>query len=132
MPVAISYPGMSASDRPMGSAPLSAALKCGSIMFISGQVAIDPASGAVVGDDVAGQTRQVLMNMKALVENAGMTMQDVGKVGIFLTRLEDFAAMNAVYAEFFEAPYPARATVGIALNDPRLLVEMDAIAVGAA
>ena len=128
MPTAISYPGMSASDRPMGSAPLSAALLCGPILFISGQVAIDPASGSVAVDDMATQTRQVLSNMKSLVENAGMTMRDIGKVGIYLTRLEDFDAMNSVYAEFFEAPYPARATVGIALNDPRLLVEMDAIA----
>ena len=127
----ISYHGLSASDRPMGSAPLSAALLCGSVLFVSGQVAIDPASGEVVGDDVGSQTRQVLSNMKSLVENAGMTMGDVGKVGIFLTRLEDFDAMNAVYAEFFEAPYPARATVGATLNDPRLLVEMDAIAVRA-
>lgn len=127
MPQAIAFPN-ARSDRPMGPAPLSAALRNGPFLFLSGQVAIDPATGAVVGEDVASQSRQVLENIRQLVEAGGMTMSDVMKVGIFLTRLDDFAAMNAVYSEFFAAPFPARATVGITLNDPRLLVEMDAIA----
>jgi 2-iminobutanoate/2-iminopropanoate deaminase len=98
------------------------------LLFVSGQVAIDPATRQVVGDTVASQTRQVLRNIQTLVENAGLTMSDVVKVGIFLTRLDEFDSMNEVYAEFFRAPYPVRATVGVTLNDPRLLVEMDAIA----
>ena len=124
---AISFPSAK-SDRPMGPAPLSAGLRNGPFLFLSGQVAIDPATGEVVGDDVATQTRQVLTNIESLVQAGGMTMADVMKVGIFLTRLDDFAVLNAVYGEFFEAPFPARATVGVTLNDPRLLVEMDAIA----
>lgn len=129
MRVAIPHPGTTLADRPMGPAPLSAALKVRDVVFVSGQVAIDPLTGSVVGEDVARQTRQVLQNIKGLVEAAGLTMAHVVKVGIFLTRLEDFGAMNAVYSEFFDAPYPARATVGVSLNDPRLLIEMDAIAV---
>lgn len=128
MPTAIAYPGLNENDRPMGPAPLSAALRNGPMLFVSGQVGIDPLTGEVAGSDVASQTRQVLTNMKSLVEAGGLTMADVVKVGIFLVNGDDFAEMNAVYAEFFDAPFPARATVGIALNDSRLLVEMDAIA----
>lgn len=124
----ITYPGLDTADRPMGPAPLSAALQSGPFVFISGQVAIDPLSGAIVGDDVAAQTRQVLTNIRTLVEAAGLTLADVVKVGIFLTRPEQFDALNAVYAEFFAAPYPTRATIGVTLNNPALLVEMDAIA----
>ncbi len=127
----ISFP-MAQSDRPMGPAPLSSGLRNGPLLFLSGQVAIDPATGQIVGDNVATQTRQVLLNIQSLVQASGMAMADVMKVGIFLTRLDDFAAMNDVYAEFFEPPFPARATVGVTLNDPRLLVEMDAIAYRAA
>ncbi|EIM27589.1 Rid family detoxifying hydrolase [Microvirga lotononidis] len=129
MRVPITYPGTKQEDRPMGSAPLSPAVRLGNTLFISGQVAIDPITGAIVGDDVATQTHQVLTNIKTLVEAAGLTMKNVGKVGIFLTDVADFDTMNAVYAEFFDAPFPARATVGITLNNPSLLVEMDAIAV---
>lgn len=128
MSKAIAYPGQTTEDRPMGPAPLSAALRNGSFLFVSGQVGIDPATGKLAGTDIRSQTRQVLTNMKALVKAGGLSMAEVVKVGIFLVRPDDFAAMNEVYAEFFAAPYPARATVGIALNDPRLLVEMDAIA----
>ena len=124
----IAYPGMNAEERPMGPAPLSAALLCEPMLFISGQVAIDPYTGDIVGDDVAAQAAQVLKNMKGLLESAGMDMSNIVKINIFLTDLSKFGEMNAVYAEAFSAPYPARATVGIALNDPRLLVEMDAVA----
>jgi len=128
MSYSVAYPGLSTEDRPMGPAPLSAALRKGPLLFVSGQVGIDPLTGQLAGDDIRSQTRQLLTNMKALVEAGGLSMADVVKVGIFLVRAEDFGAMNEVYAEFFAAPFPARATVGIALNDPRLLIEMDAIA----
>jgi 2-iminobutanoate/2-iminopropanoate deaminase len=128
----ISYPGLSTQDRPMGPAPLSAAVLNGPLLFISGQVGIDPLTGRVAGDDIRAQTRQVLLNIRSLVQAAGLTLPDVVKVGIFLTDPDDFAAMNEVYATFFAPPFPARATVGIRLNDPRLRVEMDAIAMRAA
>lgn len=125
---AITFPGLSADERPMGPAPLSPAVLKGPMLFLSGQVGIDPRSGAIAGPDIHAQTRQVLINIRALVEAAGLRMSDVVKVGIFLTDPDDFAAMNEVYATFFAPPFPARATVGIRLNDPALLVEMDAVA----
>jgi 2-iminobutanoate/2-iminopropanoate deaminase len=124
----ITYPGLSQADRPMGPAPLSAAVLNGSFLFVSGQVGIDPMTRQVAGSDIASQTRQALTNIRTLVEAAGMSMSDIVKVGIFLVDPDDFAAMNEVYATFFAPPYPARATVGIRLNDPSLLIELDAIA----
>jgi 2-iminobutanoate/2-iminopropanoate deaminase len=128
MKTAIAYPGMNAQDRPMGPAPLSAAVLSEPLLFISGQVAIDPYSGAIVGETVAEQTRQVILNMQGLLESAGMTLANLCKVTIYLTDLSTFGEMNAVYGEMIPAPFPARATVGITLNDPKLLVEMEAIA----
>ena len=115
----------------MGPAPLSAAVLNGPLLFVSGQVGIDPVTGSVAGEGIQAQTRQILHNIKSLVEAAGMNLSEVVKVGIFLTDPDDFAAMNEVYATFFAPPFPARATVGIRLNDPRLRVEMDAIAMRA-
>jgi 2-iminobutanoate/2-iminopropanoate deaminase len=112
----------------MGPALLSPAVACGPMLFVSGQVGIDPRTGRLAGGDIASQTRQALTNIRDLVEAAGMTLADVVKVGIFLTDVTLFDAMNEVYAGFFTAPFPARATVGIALNRPDLLVEIDAIA----
>lgn len=125
----IQYPGAKDGDKPMGPAPISPALKRGPMLYVSGQVGIDPATGKVVSDDIAGQTRQTLLNLKALVENAGMTMGDVVKTNVFVTDVANFAAMNAVYKEFFGEPYPARSTVGIALANDALLVEIEAIAI---
>jgi 2-iminobutanoate/2-iminopropanoate deaminase len=124
----IAYPGMSPEDRPMGPAPLSAALLCEPMLFISGQVAIDPYTKEIVGEDVATQTEQILKNMEGLLRSAGMDLSNIVKVNIFMTDLSKFSAMNDVYAKAFSAPYPARATVGITLNDPKLLLEMDAVA----
>jgi 2-iminobutanoate/2-iminopropanoate deaminase len=128
MKTPIAYKGMNADDRPMGPAPLSAAILSEPLLFISGQVPIDPATGVIVGDDIETQTRQVITNMQNLLEAAGMTLANLCKVSIYLTDLSMFAGMNAVYGEMIPSPYPARATVGITLNDPRLLVEMEAIA----
>jgi 2-iminobutanoate/2-iminopropanoate deaminase len=124
----ISHPGVASSAKPFGSAPLSPALAAGPFVFVSGQVGIDPASGKVAGPDVRSQTRQTLRNMEALLQAAGLTMGDVVKTTVFLTRVSDFSAMNEVYREFFAEPYPTRATVGIALSNPELLVEIEGIA----
>lgn len=126
--VPVAYPGMNAEDQPMGPAPLSAALLCEPMLFISGQVAIDPYTKEIIGDDVATQSAQILKNMQGLLESAGMGLGNIVKVNIFLTDLSQFAEMNNVYAKAFSFPYPARATVGVTLNDPKLLLEMDAIA----
>lgn len=128
MKSAITYPGLGTEERPMGPAPLSAAILAEPMLFISGQVAIDPYNGKIVGSDIATQTRQVLGNIDALLKQAGMTFDNLVRVTIYLTDLSLFSAMNEVYAEPLSAPYPARATVGITLNHPDLLVEMEATA----
>lgn len=128
MKIALSYPGMNASDRPMGPAPLSAAVLHEPMLFISGQVAIDPYSGEIIGNDIASQTRQVLKNVGDLLSEAQMTFDNVVRVTIYLTDLSTFSEMNAAYSEFFKFPFPARATVGIQLNHPDLLVEMEVTA----
>lgn len=127
----IDYPSVAAGDKPMGPAPLSPAIKKGPFLYISGQVGIDPLTGAVVSGGVAEQTRQTMENIKALVEAAGLTMDDIVKCQVFLTDIGDFAAMNAVYAEYFSAPAPARSTIGIVLAHPDLVVEIEAVAIGA-
>jgi 2-iminobutanoate/2-iminopropanoate deaminase len=125
----IQYPGVASGEKPMGPAPISPALKRGPFLYVSGQVGIDPATGKVVSDDIEGQTRQTLENLKSLVEAAGMTLADVVKTNVFVTDVNDFAAMNAVYKEYFGEPYPARSTVGIALANDALLVEIEAVAI---
>lgn len=125
----IQYPNVAQGERPMGPAPISPAVRRGPFLYVSGQVGIDPATGKVVAPDIAGQTRQTLANLKALVEAAGMTLADVIKTNVFITDVANFAAMNAVYKGFFGEPYPARSTVGIALAAPELLVEIEAVAI---
>jgi len=124
----ITYPGIDASERPMGPAPLSPAVLHEPLLFISGQVAIDPYSGQITGNDITSQTRQVLKNVGALLSEAQMTFDNVVRVTIYLTDLTTFSEMNAAYSEFFHYPFPARATVGIQLNHPDLLVEMEVTA----
>jgi len=124
----VDYPGIEAGARPMGPAPLSPALRVGPFLFISGQVALDPASGALVGKDIRTQTRQTLQNFRSLVEAAGLTMADVVKINAFLTDPADFAGMNEVYREFFPEPFPVRSTVSIRLPNPDLRVEIEGMA----
>jgi 2-iminobutanoate/2-iminopropanoate deaminase len=124
----VNYPTARENDRPMGAAPLSPALDTGAMVFVSGQVGIDPASGTLAGDDVARQTRQALRNLGALLGAAGVGLDQVVKTTVFLVRTDDFDAMNAVYQEFFAPPYPTRSTVGVALATPALLVEIEGVA----
>jgi len=126
--IVVNYPGLAAGEKPMGPAPLSPALDTGSLVFISGQVAIDPMTGKTVGDDIETQTRQTLTNLKSLVEAAGLTMADIVKATVFVTDVANFSRMNTVYREFFSEPYPTRSTIGITLANPDLLVEVEAIA----
>lgn len=125
----IQYPGLDSAARPMGPAPLSPALMAGNMLFVSGQVGIDPITGTVVGPDIESQTRQTLENLKSLVEATGLTLDDVVKTNVFVTDVGNFAAMNAVYRQYFAEPFPARSTVGIALANADLLVEIEAIAI---
>lgn len=104
----------------------------GRMLFTSGQIALDPDSGAVVGEgDVAAQTRRVLENLDAVLDAADMGWPDVVRAGIFLQDLGDFATVNAIYAERFQAAPPARSTVQVAALPKGVLVEIDLIAIGA-
>lgn len=95
---------------------------------MAGQVAIDPATGKVVGGDVRTQTRRVLENIREILAAAGASLKDVVKVNVYLARPEDFAAMNEVYREFFPEAPPARTTVAVKMVSEQFLVEIDAIA----
>jgi len=119
----ISPPGVAA---PRG--PYSPAVRAGDFIFVSGQVAVDPATQQVITGDIAAETRQVLRNIQTLIEGCGASLADVVKCGVFLADGKDFAAMNAVYAEFFGDAKPARATVVTGFAVPGIHVEIDAIA----
>ena len=119
---------ISTTGAPGAIGPYSQAVKAGDLLFVSGQVPIDPATGAFAGDDIAAQTRQSLTNVKNIVEAAGMTMADVVRVGVFLQDMEHFGAMNAVYGEFFTGDCPARAAVQVARLPKDALVEIEAVA----
>ena len=120
---------ISTEDAPGAIGPYSQAIKAGNMIFCSGQIPIDPATGEFVSDDVAEQTEQVLKNLKAVLEAAGATLADVVKTGVFLADMNDFAVMNEVYAKYFDANKPARATVQAARLSRDTRVEIDCIAV---
>ncbi len=116
-------------DAPQAIGPYSQAVKSSGLVFCSGQVALDPASGQVVGGDVAAQTERVLKNMAGVLAAAGSGMDKVLKTTVFLKSMNDFAAMNEVYGRHFKAPFPARSTVEVARLPKDVLVEIDVIAV---
>ncbi len=94
--------------------PYSRAVWASNILYMAGQLGIDPASGELVEGGVAAETEQLLKGLAAVLAAAGLGMGDVVKANVFLTNMADFAAMNKVYETFFEAPYPARSTIGVA------------------
>ncbi len=105
----------------------SQAVRAGSLVFFSGQIPLDPATMAMVGDDPRAQITQVFCNLKAVIEAAGGQFSQVVKLAVFLTDLAHFPLVNEVMAEFFTAPYPARSAVGVAALPRGALVEMDVI-----
>lgn len=121
-----------ATDKaPKAIGPYSQAVRSGREVFVSGQIPLAPA-GTVVPGGVAEQTEQCLLNVRAILEAAGLSMQDVIKTTVYMTDLGQFAAMNEVYARHFRAPYPARATVEVRALPKGVAVEIDALAAGAA
>ena len=118
--------------HPEGAAPLPVPLtpgiRKGNILQIAGQVPFDPATDELVGSTIAEQTRQVLRNIESVLAAGGATMDDVVMLRVYLTDVDNFAAMNEVYAEVVPQPYPARTTVYVGLP-AGLLVEIDALAV---
>jgi len=105
--------------------PFSAAVRAGGFLFLSGQVALDPATRKLIDGDVRAQTEQALSNILAVLEAAGKSFDDVVKSHIFLADMKDFAAMNEVYARHFQAPYPARTTVQAAALPLGAAVEIE-------
>ena len=115
-------------NAPAAIGPYSQAVQAGNTLFVSGQLPIDPATGAFAGSDIASQTRQSLTNVRNILEAAGYTCADVVKTTVLLANIEDFAAMNAVYAEFFTGTCPARAAFAVKAIPKGSLVEIEAIA----
>ncbi len=116
-------------NAPAAIGPYSQAIQAGNTVYVSGQLPIDPATGAFAGADIAAQTRQSLTNIRSILAGAGYSMTDVVKTTVLLADIADFAAMNAVYAEFFTAPFPARAAFQVAALPKNALVEIECVAV---
>lgn len=117
-----------ATDKaPAAIGPYSQAVRSGKTVFLSGQIPLDPATGQLVDGDIAAQSRRVFDNLQAVCQAAGGSLEDVMRIGIYLTDLGDFAAVNAVMADYFSAPYPARSTIEVAGLPRGARVEVDAI-----
>ena len=116
-------------NAPQAIGPYSQAIEANGMIFASGQIPIDPASGQLQMGTIEEQTRLVLTNLKAVLEAGGSSLDNVVKCTVFLQDMDDFSQMNAVYAEFFQAPYPARAAVQVARLPRDVKVEIEAIAV---
>jgi 2-iminobutanoate/2-iminopropanoate deaminase len=108
--------------------PFSPGVRVGEQVYLSGQVAQDPGTGRLIEGDAAAQTARILENVEALLEAAGKGLADVIRVGVFLTDMRDFPAMNEVYARYFEKPFPARTTVAVSALPLGASVEIEVIA----
>jgi 2-iminobutanoate/2-iminopropanoate deaminase len=110
--------------------PFSQGIRINGLLFLSGQVGLDPATGKLVPGGIRAETEQVLRNLAAVLEAAGKTFTDVVRAGVFLTDIGDFSAMNAVYEKQFIQPYPARTTIAVAALPLGARVEIDLVAAG--
>lgn len=118
-----------ATDKaPKAIGPYSQAVRAGDLLFVSGQVPIDPATGAIIEGDIAAQTDRVMRNLAAILEAAGGTMDHVVRCTVYLADMNDFAAMNEVYGSYFSQPAPARATIQAVRLPKDARVEIDVIA----
>ena len=117
------------TSAPAAIGPYSQGIDGGSVVITSGQIPLDPATGAFAADDIAGQTRQCLKNVGAVLAQAGLGLENIIKTTVFLKDMNDFAAMNEVYATFFPGEPPARSAVEVARLPKDELVEIEAIAV---
>lgn len=121
---AISTPG-----APAAIGPYSQAVRAGSMVFFSGQIALDPATGQLVDGGIEAQARRAFDNLRAVCEAAGGSMDDIVRVGLYLTDLGEFAAVNAVMGEYFAQPYPARSTIEVPALPKGAAFEVDAVMV---
>jgi len=120
---------VSTSDAPAAIGPYSQAIRTGNFLFVSGQIPLDPATGKIVPGGPAAEAAQCLKNVRAILQAAGMDMQNVVKVTVFLTDMAHFALVNEVYAKVFSVPFPARACVAVRALPFGALVEIETIAV---
>ncbi len=119
---------VSSPSAPKAIGPYSQAIRAGSLLFVSGQIPIDPATGELVQGDIAQQTHRVFANLKAILEAAGATFDNVVRTTVYLADMNDFAKVNEIYATYFSSPAPARATVQAARLPRDSRVEIDLIA----
>ena len=119
---------ISTKMAPAAIGPYSQAIQVGNLVYTSGQIPIDPSTGAFVEGGIKEQTRQSLTNVKAILEEAGLSMSNVVKATVFMADMNDFSDMNAVYAEFFAEPYPARSAVAVKTLPKSALVEIEVVA----
>ncbi len=119
---------ISTPDGPQAIGPYSQAIRANGFVFVSGQVAFDPATHKIIDGDVAAQTERVMKNLAAILKAAGSGLERVVKSGVFLQNMSDFAAMNEVYGQYFTSAPPARSTVEVARLPREVLVEIDVIA----
>ena len=119
---------ISTKKAPAAIGPYSQAIQVGNLVYTSGQIPIDPATGAFVEGGIKEQTRQSLCNVRAILEEAGLTLANVVKTTVFMADMSDFADMNDVYAEFFTEPYPARSAVAVKTLPKGALVDIEVVA----
>src|SRR5581483_8056219 len=120
---------VSTSDAPRSIGPFSQGVKANGFVFVSGQVALDPSTQKVVEGDVATQAERTILNVKAILDAAGTSLQNVVQSRVYLRSMGDFAAMNAVYAKYFTSDFPARTTIEVSRLPLDVLVEIDVVAV---
>lgn len=116
-------------DAPAAIGPYSQAVRAGDTVYVSGQIPLDPATGDVVEGDITAQARRAFDNLAAVAAAAGGSLDDVVRVGLYVTDLREFAQVNAVMAEYFEAPYPARSTIEVPALPKGVRFEVDAVMV---
>jgi 2-iminobutanoate/2-iminopropanoate deaminase len=119
---------ISTKQAPAAIGPYSQAIRVGTLVYTSGQIPINPATGVFVEGGIKEQTRQSLTNVKAILEEVGLSMSNVIKTMVFMADMSDFADMNAVYAEFFTEPFPARSAVAVKSLPKGALVEIEVVA----
>ena len=119
---------ISTTKAPLAIGPYSQAVEMNGFVYTSGQIPIDPATGTIVEGGIKEQTRQSLLNVRAVLEEAGLTMAHVVKTTVFMADMNDFADMNGVYAEFFAEPFPARSAVAVKSLPKGALVEIEVVA----
>ncbi|MBZ4040524.1 RidA family protein [Novilysobacter selenitireducens] len=116
-------------QAPAAIGPYSQAVRAGGTVYLSGQIPLDPATGELVAGDIQTQTRRAFDNLRAVCEAAGGSLEQVARLGLYVTDLSDFAAVNAVMAEYFDAPYPARSTIQVSALPKAAAFEVDAVLV---